>query len=144
MRRSRPACGQVTILLGAYTLGGLRGHQETQVRAHLSHCARCRAEAEQLAEVPAFLDLITAEEAAAAEGPLGQAPAVGERVTKSAEQAASDGVGGYPLLAERGAPATGGTDPSFPHSIAVPACQLCTDSIADASEKSLRWTNDGA
>jgi anti-sigma factor RsiW len=87
MRGSVPRCRQVTMLLGVYILGGLRGHQETRVRAHLSYCARCRAEYEELAEVPALLDLITAEEAAEPMGPPGQAPAVGERITKSAEQA---------------------------------------------------------
>jgi anti-sigma factor RsiW len=90
MRRSEPACWQVAMLLGVYVLGGLRGHQETQVRAHLSRCARCRAEYEELAEVPALLDLITAEEAADAGGPPGQAPAADERVTNAAEQVASD------------------------------------------------------
>jgi hypothetical protein len=90
MRRSGPVCGQVTILLGVYVLGGLRGHQETRVRTHLSGCARCRAEYEELAEVPALLDLITADEAAEAGGPSGQPPTVDEGLTKSAEQAASD------------------------------------------------------
>jgi anti-sigma factor RsiW len=90
MRRSVPLCGQVTMLLGAYILGGLRGRQETRVRAHLSRCARCRAEYEELAEVPALLDLITAEEAAEAAGPPGQAPAIDERVTKSPVQVTSD------------------------------------------------------
>lgn len=90
MRRSGPVCGQVTTLLGVYVLGGLRGHEETQVRAHLSRCARCRAEYEELAEVPALLDLITADEAAEAGGPCSQPPTVDEGVAKSAEQAASD------------------------------------------------------
>jgi predicted anti-sigma-YlaC factor YlaD len=58
------ACRQIRRLLGVYVLGGLRGAQEAQVTAHLGGCARCRAEYEELAEVPALLDLITAEEAA--------------------------------------------------------------------------------
>jgi hypothetical protein len=49
---------------------------------------RCRAEYEELAEVPVFLDLITAEEAAGAERPPGQAPVAHEKVRKSTEQEA--------------------------------------------------------
>jgi predicted anti-sigma-YlaC factor YlaD len=92
MSRSVPLCRQVTMLLGVYILGGLRGHQETRVRAHLSYCARCRAEYDELAEVPALLDLITAEEAAEPTGLRGQAPVVDERIKKSAVQA-SDAAG---------------------------------------------------
>ena len=51
------------MLLGVYVLGGLRGRQEAKVRAHLLYCARCWAEYEELAEVPALLDLISGEEA---------------------------------------------------------------------------------
>ena len=86
MRRSAPVCQQVANLLGVYVLGGLRGQQEARVRAHLSSCARCRAEHEELAEVPLLLDLITAEEAAEAERPPGQAPVVDEKVEKPTEQ----------------------------------------------------------
>ncbi len=64
------------MLLGVYVLGGLRGHQEVRVRAHLTRCARCRAEYEELAEVPALLDMITGEEAAEAEEPAEQAGAL--------------------------------------------------------------------
>lgn len=74
MRRSGPVCGQIATLLGVYVLGGLRGRQEIQVRTHLSGCARCRAEYEELAAVPALLDLITTEEAAELQMPFGQAP----------------------------------------------------------------------
>jgi hypothetical protein len=88
MRRSGPVCRQVANLLGVYVLGGLRGQQEAWVTAHLSSCVRCRAEYEELAEVPVFLDLITAEEAAAAERPPGQAPVAHEKVRKSTEQEA--------------------------------------------------------
>lgn len=68
-------CRQIRILLGVYVLGGLRGYQQTQVTIHLAGCARCRAEYEELAEVPALLDMISGEEAAAAEplpGPANQ------------------------------------------------------------------------
>jgi anti-sigma factor RsiW len=64
MRPNGPACKHVKILLGVYVLGGLRGHEETRVRTHLARCARCRAEYEELAELPALLDMITSEEAA--------------------------------------------------------------------------------
>jgi predicted anti-sigma-YlaC factor YlaD len=58
----------VTFLLGVYVLGGLRGPEEARVREHLTRCARCRAEYEDLAEVPVLLNMITADEAADAQG----------------------------------------------------------------------------
>ena len=58
------------ILLGVYVLGGLRGRQKSPVRTHLGRCTRCRGEYEELADVPALLDLITREEAAAGTGCL--------------------------------------------------------------------------
>jgi predicted anti-sigma-YlaC factor YlaD len=64
----RVACRQIRVLLGVYVLGGLRGQQEARVRIHLTGCDRCRAEYDELAEVPAFLDLIRDEEAAGAGG----------------------------------------------------------------------------
>jgi predicted anti-sigma-YlaC factor YlaD len=67
MRPGGTVCKQIRMLLGVYVLGGLRGHQQTQVTAHLAGCARCRAEYDELAEVPALLDLLTAEEATEAE-----------------------------------------------------------------------------
>jgi predicted anti-sigma-YlaC factor YlaD len=68
MRKQGLGGRHVTVLLGVYVLGGLRGQQEDRVRAHLARCARCRAEYEDLAEVPVLLNMITAEEAADAEG----------------------------------------------------------------------------
>ena len=53
--------GHVQLLLGAYVLGGLTAPQEAAVRAHLEHCARCRAEHDELAVVPSWLDLLTPE-----------------------------------------------------------------------------------
>jgi anti-sigma factor RsiW len=91
MRRSGPVCRQVANLLGVYVLGGLRGQQNARVTAHLSACARCRAEYEELAEVPALLDLITAEEAAGADRPAGQAPVAHEKAEKPTEQVAFGG-----------------------------------------------------
>ncbi len=52
------------MLLGAYLLGGLSEHEEFSVRAHLHRCAACRAEYDELAEVPPLLDLL-AEDAGA-------------------------------------------------------------------------------
>ena len=68
MTRGNPACRRARILLGVFVLGGLQGRQESMVRAHLAACSQCRAEYEELADVPALLDMITAEEAAGAEG----------------------------------------------------------------------------
>ena len=45
-------------LLGAYVLGGLSEREEAAVEAHLSYCAGCQAECEELACVPGLLDLI--------------------------------------------------------------------------------------
>jgi hypothetical protein len=87
MTGSGPACRQVKVLLGVYVLGGLRGYQETRVGTHLARCARCRAEYEELAEVPALLDMITGEEAAEAERLPGQAGALGDGAGEPAEQA---------------------------------------------------------
>jgi anti-sigma factor RsiW len=53
--------GHVQLLLGAYLLGGLTASQEVAVRAHLERCGRCRAEHDELAVVPSWLDLLTAE-----------------------------------------------------------------------------------
>lgn len=48
--------------LGAYVLGGLSEREEAAVEAHLSSCAGCQAECEELAYVPAMLDLIQSAE----------------------------------------------------------------------------------
>jgi anti-sigma factor ChrR (cupin superfamily) len=57
--------GHVQLLLGAYVLGGLTASQEAAVRAHLEHCARCRAEHDELAVVPSWLDLLSPQDRAA-------------------------------------------------------------------------------
>jgi predicted anti-sigma-YlaC factor YlaD len=54
--------GHVQLLLGAYLLGGLTASQEVAVRAHLERCGRCRAEHDELAVVPSWLDLLPPEE----------------------------------------------------------------------------------
>jgi Putative zinc-finger len=77
VRQDASGCRDITILLGVYVLGGLRGHQETRVRTHLARCARCRGEYEELAEVPALLDMLTSEEAVAAARLSDQAGALG-------------------------------------------------------------------
>jgi predicted anti-sigma-YlaC factor YlaD len=66
MTRGSTDCKRVRILLGAFVLGGLRGQEEHMVRTHLARCAMCSAECDELAEVPALLDLLTSEEAAQA------------------------------------------------------------------------------
>jgi anti-sigma factor RsiW len=57
--------GHVEVLLGAYVLGGLSDGEEAVVRAHLNRCARCRADHEELACVPQWLDLISSAAGAA-------------------------------------------------------------------------------
>jgi hypothetical protein len=85
VRRTGRTCGQVRILLGVYVLGGLRGAQEARVATHLAGCARCRAEYEELAEVPALLDMLTSEEATGG----GELPAPAEGAGESAEEPAT-------------------------------------------------------
>ena len=58
VRGERPPGKHVSILLGVYVLGGLRGEEEARVTEHLTRCVRCRAEYEELAEVPPLLDLV--------------------------------------------------------------------------------------
>lgn len=48
----------VQLLLGAYVLGGLSPQEEAAVEAHLPQCAQCRAEYEEMASVPVWLDLL--------------------------------------------------------------------------------------
>jgi anti-sigma factor RsiW len=55
--------GHVQLLLGAYVLGGLSASEEAVVRAHLSRCGRCRAEHDELACVPSWLDLLSSDRA---------------------------------------------------------------------------------
>jgi anti-sigma factor RsiW len=66
MTHGGSACKRIRMLLGVFVLGGLRGQEESMVSAHLAGCARCQAECDELAEVPALLDLLTPEEAAQA------------------------------------------------------------------------------
>lgn len=49
-------------LLGAYVLGGLSEQEEAAVEAHLSYCASCRAQCDDLACVPGLLDLLPPSE----------------------------------------------------------------------------------
>jgi hypothetical protein len=44
--------------LGAFLLGGLAAHEAAAIRAHLGGCAQCRAEHDELACVPGWLDLL--------------------------------------------------------------------------------------
>jgi Putative zinc-finger len=62
MTSARERGGHVQMLLGAYLLGGLSAGEASAVRAHLKRCARCRAEHDELACVPAWLSLLPAAE----------------------------------------------------------------------------------
>jgi hypothetical protein len=93
MRGKDLACRRITILLGAYVLGGLRDHQEAQVKTHLSWCSRCSAEYEELAVVPALLDMISGEEAGAVVDEEEVGDAVGESADLPVAQAVGDGDG---------------------------------------------------
>lgn len=45
-------------LLGAYLLGGLSEREQAAIEAHLTYCAGCQAECDDLASVPGLLDLL--------------------------------------------------------------------------------------
>jgi anti-sigma factor RsiW len=51
----------VQLLLGAYVLGGLSAAEEAGVETHLARCPQCRAEYDELACVPSWLDLLRSE-----------------------------------------------------------------------------------
>jgi anti-sigma factor RsiW len=53
--------GHVLMLLGAYLMGGLSQSEAAEVRAHLEVCAMCKAEHDDLAPVPGWLDLLSDE-----------------------------------------------------------------------------------
>src|ERR1700689_1480192 len=52
----------VLILRGAYLMGGLGEKDAAAVRAHLEVCAMCKAEHDDLAPVPGWLDLLSDEQ----------------------------------------------------------------------------------
>ena len=81
MMRGSPACGRIRILLGAFVLGGLRGREESLVRAHVAGCASCRAEYQELTEVRTLLDLVAGEAAG-----TGQLPDQAGPVSAQGEQ----------------------------------------------------------
>jgi anti-sigma-K factor RskA len=55
--------------VGAYVLGALEPDEMEEMRAHLADCPRCAAEARSLAELPALLDLVTADAQVAVPSP---------------------------------------------------------------------------
>jgi putative zinc finger protein len=95
--------GHVQLLLGAYVLGGLSEAEEAAVRAHLDRCALCRAEHEELAEVPPWLDLL---------GALGlpDDEDFGEDPGEDATEDAADGATGDHAAAGDHAPHDGAAD----------------------------------
>lgn len=60
--------GDVSVLLGAYVLGGLSADEELTVRAHLTRCARCRAEHDDLASITSALGLLVGPEGSTGTG----------------------------------------------------------------------------
>lgn len=65
MESSAECNGQVSVLLGAYVLGGLSAHEASAVREHLTRCAGCQAEHDELASVTSVLDLLAGPDASA-------------------------------------------------------------------------------
>jgi anti-sigma factor RsiW len=62
MASARERGPHVQVLLGAYLLGGLSPAEDAAVREHLDRCALCRAEHDELACVPGWLDLLAQSE----------------------------------------------------------------------------------
>lgn len=65
MVRIVPADGRgcrTRFLLGAYVLGGLSEREQAAIEAHVTYCAGCRAECDDLAFVPGLLDLLPSAE----------------------------------------------------------------------------------
>lgn len=54
--------GHVSVLLGAYVLGGLSAREASAVRTHLTCCVRCQAEHDELASLTSVLDLLASPE----------------------------------------------------------------------------------
>jgi hypothetical protein len=79
MRKADKNSAHVRLLLGVYVLGGLSEHEEYSVRMHLSRCAPCRAEYDELADVPALLDLLAEDKAAGGVNDLIDVAADGRR-----------------------------------------------------------------
>jgi anti-sigma factor RsiW len=52
----------VRLWLGLYVLGALSTQEHTVVAEHLGRCAQCQAESDELAQVPAFLSLLSDED----------------------------------------------------------------------------------
>ncbi|MGV4980921.1 anti-sigma factor family protein [Streptomyces sp. NRAIS4] len=93
--------------LGGYVLGTLSPSEMEQVRAHLATCDACRAEHEQLAGLPALLDMVTAAEAAGQTVPAGNEDLADRLVRRAAESAqgapqAPSGMSATPQAPETG------------------------------------------
>jgi hypothetical protein len=54
--------GHVQLRLGVFVLGALPLDEHLAVEEHLAQCALCRAECDELSEVPAFLSLLSEED----------------------------------------------------------------------------------
>jgi predicted anti-sigma-YlaC factor YlaD len=55
-------CSDTTLSLGVYLLGALDPAERAQVEGHLTTCARCRAELEELAQLPAMLEQVSLDD----------------------------------------------------------------------------------
>ena len=68
--------------LGLYVLGALSPTESIEIEEHLARCASCRAERDQLAEVPALLAMLTDEDVRALIDEFGGAGKRGEAATR--------------------------------------------------------------
>jgi hypothetical protein len=69
MNGTSAACAECRAHIGGYVLDALEPHEADAVRNHLAECRECAAEHARLADVPALLAAVGAEEETAAERP---------------------------------------------------------------------------
>lgn len=55
-------CNDATMSLGVYLLGALEPAEGAEVEAHLSTCAKCREQLEELAALPSMLEMLRVED----------------------------------------------------------------------------------
>jgi anti-sigma factor RsiW len=91
-------CHECRTLLGGYVLHALDDDEYARVRGHLTICSACAAEHEQLAGIPAMLDVTGAVETATEEPP----PALEEAVLDRFARERPSDEPAQPLRASRG------------------------------------------
>jgi hypothetical protein len=76
------ACAECRTLVGGFVLGALEPDEAAAVRRHLAACPECAAEHARLAELPALLTMVGAEESAVEHPPAALEEAVLDRFAR--------------------------------------------------------------